>query len=644
MDSIAVIHRGRESYYLNLGADDYYVTDKNHQGYFCGEGAKKLGLEGLDKEKFKQNLKTLFVGETVEGKSLRKGSKTTKTYHYLEHPDTKKKIVLNKFQANQIKSGDPNLYDRFTKKKLAAFGNPENPQEFLVEKKHRPTLGFDNVFSAPKDVSILWALTPHERERSAIEAAHKQAVDAAVKYLGKNTYIRTGRNGTESEKAAATFARFHHQLSRDLDPQLHDHVVQLNFGISKDGKRSGAIDGKVALGLRYAAGMVYQNQLRYEMERMGYKTFDRPFSDGKGTSFGIDGVTVKQRNSFSRRWMSIQKKVTPVMSGAEIRATILASRKKKEIDLAPKELFKEWRKRGQELGFDYQRVKFGRSSQNRQKKAVNFQLIARDAAKRLLYKQAIYEEKNLGQSDQNKVRYLSKAQVDAALLSSMGGKHSSTFTLQALGSFRKNFLSSVEVERTKLERQKDGSEKLIQYKQTFYTLSDKGLEMASYETGWEKTKRTITELMRRHKELREAVKFKQRQAEEKRFNRSITFAYATGKINRKQYLQLRHNQNLPENTFTIRTYQTFGLLSKRYADYLCDRPEYQRQRHKRIVAQGIREGAIALSPEHSDYATVQKLQEQQRIKERYIQQLEAVRKAIAKDKKKENEREGELSR
>ena len=76
MDSIAIIHRGRETYYLNLGADDYYVTDKNHQGYFCGEGAKKLELEGLKKEEFKQNLKTLFAGETIEGKSLRKGSKT----------------------------------------------------------------------------------------------------------------------------------------------------------------------------------------------------------------------------------------------------------------------------------------------------------------------------------------------------------------------------------------------------------------------------------------------------------------------------------------------------------------------------------------------------------------------------------------
>ena len=61
------------------------------------------------------------------------------------------------------------------------------------------------------------------------------------------------------------------------------------------------------------------------------------------------------------------------------------------------------------------------------------------------------------------------------------------------------------------------------------------------------------------------------------------------------------------------------------------------KKHKRIIAQGIREGAIALSPEHSDYATVQKLQEQQRIKERYIQQLEATRKEMTKNKKKEQE-------
>ena len=53
---------------------------------------------------------------------------------------------------------------------------------------------------------------------------------------------------------------------------------------------------------------------------------------------------------------------------------------------------------------------------------------------------------------------------------------------------------------------------------------------------------------------------------------------------------------------------------------------------------------MTLSPEHPDYAIVKKIQEEQRIKEWYIKQLETARKEMAIARQKEKVRKVELSR
>lgn len=90
--------------------------------------------------------------------------------------------------------------------------------------------GFDATFSAPKSVSVLFALGGPE-VRAAVRAAHVAAVeDAGLAYLEDHAALtRRGHDGgmvTDTE--GLVIARFEHRTSRAGDPQLHSHCLILN--------------------------------------------------------------------------------------------------------------------------------------------------------------------------------------------------------------------------------------------------------------------------------------------------------------------------------------------------------------------------------------------------------------------------------
>ena len=126
-----------------------------------------------------------------------------------------------------------------TRKDFEALLNGYDPKtaEPLVQtgnKSHAP--GWDMTYSAPKSVSVLWALSSPV-ERAKIEAAHRQAVSVATKHLEDNhAFTRRGKGGATREPVAGlTIARFHHHTSRDLDPQLHTHAFIFNAAPRRDG-------------------------------------------------------------------------------------------------------------------------------------------------------------------------------------------------------------------------------------------------------------------------------------------------------------------------------------------------------------------------------------------------------------------------
>ena len=227
-----------------------------------------------------------------------------------------------------------NGYDPKTREPVVQKGN----------KSHAP--GWDMTYSAPKSVSVLWALSnPHER--SKIEAAHRQAVSAATKHLeDKHAFTRRGKGGAMREPVAGlTIARFHHHTSRDLDPQLHTHAFIFNAAPRHD-QTWGTLISRELYKAQKETGAVYRNQLANALEREGHVI------DRQGSSFRMRAIPHHIERAFSKRRQAIEEAAkahgyrTP--KGMELAALRTRQAKRPRERAA---LFQAWSQEARALGF-----------------------------------------------------------------------------------------------------------------------------------------------------------------------------------------------------------------------------------------------------------------------------------------------------
>jgi conjugative relaxase-like TrwC/TraI family protein len=128
--------------------------------------------------------------------------------------------------------------------------------------------GLDFTFSAPKSVSVLWALGGAEIT-DAVVAAHEHALDAVLEYLEREAVrSRRGKNGVEVlDGDGLVAAAFRHRTSRAGDPQLHTHVVIANTTRCGDDGVWRALDARHLYAHAQAAGYLYQAELRHRLSR-----------------------------------------------------------------------------------------------------------------------------------------------------------------------------------------------------------------------------------------------------------------------------------------------------------------------------------------------------------------------------------------
>ena len=228
-----------ENYYEK---DDYYTRgDPNQQSdsHWQGKGAEKLNLTGpVNKEDFQQ----LLHAQTPDGKSL------------------------------HSKRIDPT--------------------------KHRA--GTDYTFSAPKSVSIAALIQKDKR----VIAAHDNAVKVALGVL-ENRYAQTRvRRGPGIRERVTTgniiAATFRHETSREQDPQLHTHCVVINATQLANGKWQ-SISNDEALNNVKLIGEIYQNELAYQLQKLGYEIEPQ----GNGT-FECKGYEKPLLDLFSTRSQQIE--------------------------------------------------------------------------------------------------------------------------------------------------------------------------------------------------------------------------------------------------------------------------------------------------------------------------------------------------
>jgi len=185
----------------------------------------------------------------------------------------------------------------------AAFGGMDyRTGERLTQgdpEKHRH--GYDMTLSAPKSVSVVWALGD-ECTRGIIEEAQARAVQRTVQYIeAQAAYSRRGSGSSIHEKLPGlVIGAFDHHTSRAGDPQLHTHCFVANVAMREDGT-TGTIEGKYLLEHMRAGGAIYRAELAAVLREAGVHT------ERDGDSFKIAGVPDDLCATFSKRAHEIDK-------------------------------------------------------------------------------------------------------------------------------------------------------------------------------------------------------------------------------------------------------------------------------------------------------------------------------------------------
>ena len=165
--------------------------------------------------------------------------------------------------------------------------------------------GIDLTFSAPKSVSVVWALGD-EHERREIEAAHAAAVTDAMAHLTETVpTVRRRYDGQVVEEHAVDLvaAEYRHTTARGVmegdapDPQLHSHVV-ITSAIRDDGRLVAVASRPVFRSAR-EVGAYYRSALAHELAERGYKIERGTGKEGR--YFEIEGVPRGMLDAFSQR-------------------------------------------------------------------------------------------------------------------------------------------------------------------------------------------------------------------------------------------------------------------------------------------------------------------------------------------------------
>jgi conjugative relaxase-like TrwC/TraI family protein len=127
----------------------------------------------------------------------------------------------------------------------------------------RAVAGFDATFSAPKSLSVWWALTGDP----GLLEAHDIAVRAALDHLerfGATTRIRADARRLHPDAVGLSMATFRQTTSRADDPQLHSHAV-ISAKVQTGDGRWWALDARYLKRNQRMLGGLYQSVLRAEL-------------------------------------------------------------------------------------------------------------------------------------------------------------------------------------------------------------------------------------------------------------------------------------------------------------------------------------------------------------------------------------------
>jgi conjugative relaxase-like TrwC/TraI family protein len=309
--SIAMLSGGaaRATYYVERAAEchpsGYYLDDAEPAGRWCGHGAGALGLaRSIDRPRA-----AVFAG------------------------------LLDGRLPDGTHAAGPVMRR-----------NPDDPDGPKIDIRR---CGLDVVVSAPKSVSVLFALAD-PAVSAVVVAAHERAVDEALGYLerhaghGVRGHQGGGQRAERIDTTGLIAAAFTHRTSRADDPQLHTHVVVANLLHGVDGKWS-AVDSRAMHRHARTAGCIYQAVLRGELTAalgVGWGPVRRGVAE-------ITGIPAALRKGFSTRRKAIEAELDRTGAGGRKAAQRAAYvTRPAKTHQQPTSLRDCWRRRAEQLGHE----------------------------------------------------------------------------------------------------------------------------------------------------------------------------------------------------------------------------------------------------------------------------------------------------
>ena len=158
---------------------------------------------------------------------------------------------------------------------------------------------YDFTISAPKSVSVLAIVGGDWR----LIDAHRAAVAEALRETEAYAASRVRQGGANEDRVTGNLvlAVYHHDTSRELDPQLHTHAVAANLTFDGTEGRWKALQASDIYERRAYLSEVYRNALAREVRAIGYEIENQRDAKGRDAGFEIRGVPAELLTKFSQR-------------------------------------------------------------------------------------------------------------------------------------------------------------------------------------------------------------------------------------------------------------------------------------------------------------------------------------------------------
>lgn len=187
--------------------------------------------------------------------------------------------------------------------------------------------GLDFTFSPAKSVSVAGLVDGDSRVVSAHREAVRDAVSELEKFLG---YRVTNEHGEREFRFGGEFvaAAIEHEFSRELDPQLHSHVVFANLVHAEGAWRTIESHEAFQRDARQYVEQVYESALAGRLAEVGYAVEKDP----KGRTH-LAEVPQEVQAAFSKRSQQIEAEIAARLARGEVvdrQTAVLATRQAKE--------------------------------------------------------------------------------------------------------------------------------------------------------------------------------------------------------------------------------------------------------------------------------------------------------------------------